>query len=537
MSKVPDFNDLHNAGSMPADVLELADVAADDGPAPAGPLAEAPPDASQEAPQGKAKGKGKGTPEGRPSQAEELLQLAAAAHLFHTADGCGYADVQVNGHRETHKLPHGMGNWLRRAYFKATGTAPAPEALSSALAVLQSRAEFDGPECEVYLRAAPDDARLYIDLADPAWQAVEVDADGWRVVQAPPVRFRRPKAMQALPIPKQGGSVERLRTFVNVSTDDDWILLVAWILATLRGRGPFPVLVLIGEQGTAKSTLTRILRALSDPGKAAERPLPGDDRDMAVAAENAYVLAFGNLSGLAAGKSDALCRLSTGGGFATRELYADRSEAVFDAMRPIILNGIDEFVNRPDLGDRAILLHLEPILAEKRQSEADLWAAFDAARPEILGALLDAVAVGFATLPGLSPVPLPRMADFANWGRACERAYAAPGAFMRAYQGNRAGMVDATLDGDPVAAGVRKLAQQPGGWEGTATELLAALQEFYGDARGVALPKTAKALSDRVRRLATFLRVGGVHVELGARVGKARTRTIRVWADLAAVEG
>jgi hypothetical protein len=89
--------------------------------------------------------------------------------------------------------------------------------------------------------------------------------------------------------------------------------------------------------------------------------------------------------------SATLCRRATGGGFAVRQLYTDQDEVLFDAARPVILNGIEDIVTRPDLADRAVFLTLEPIPEERRRPEAELWAVFEAERPGILGVLLDAV--------------------------------------------------------------------------------------------------------------------------------------------------
>jgi len=64
---------------------------------------------------------------------------------------------------------------------------------------------------------------------------------------------------------------------VNVS-DDDWPLLITWLMAALRSTGPFPALVLVGEQGSAKTVLSKILRALVDPNPAPVRTAPREER-------------------------------------------------------------------------------------------------------------------------------------------------------------------------------------------------------------------------------------------------------------------
>src|SRR5262245_64837822 len=128
-------------------------------------------------------------------------------------------------------------------------------------------------------------------------------------------------------------------------------------------------MVSTGEHGSAKTTFCKILRALIDPNTASMRALPREDRDAFIAANNGHVLAFDNVSGLPAWISDTLCRLATGGGFAVRQLYSDQDEVLFDAARPVMLNGIEDIVTRPDLADRAVFLSLEPIPEERRRPE------------------------------------------------------------------------------------------------------------------------------------------------------------------------
>jgi hypothetical protein len=465
-----------------------------------------------------------------PTQADILIDLAQTAELFHAPDGTGFADLDINGHRETWPIrAKGFRRWLARRFFEATGGAPSSEALQSALNVIEAKAHFDAPERTVHVRIGGFDGRLYLDLGDETWRAVEIDATGWRVIDNPPVRFRRAAGMQALPAPVAGGSVEALRSFLNVRSDADFVLVIAWTLACLRNRGPYPVMVLSGEQGSAKSTFSAILRALLDPNTAPLRALPREDRDLFIAASNGHVLAFDNVSGLPAWISDTLCRLATGGGFAVRQLYSDQDEVLFDAARPVLLNGIEDIVTRPDLADRALFLTLEPIPEERRRPEQELWAAFEAERPRILGALLDAVAKGLAMLPHTRLDRLPRMADFALWATACETALWPAGTFWSAYCGNRDEAVEGVIDADPIAAAVRAVMAARTEWTGTASELLGALAELAGEriAKSKAWPDSPRALAGRLRRAATFLRKIGIEIGF-EREGRARTRIIRI---------
>ena len=83
------------------------------------------------------------------------------------------------------------------------------------------------------------------------------------------------------------------------------------------------------------------------------------------------MLGYDNASGLPDWLSDTFCRLATGGGFSTRELYSDADEVLFASTRPIVLNGIEDIVTRPDLADRAIVLTLPAIPESERKLETD----------------------------------------------------------------------------------------------------------------------------------------------------------------------
>ncbi len=476
-------------------------------------------------------GEGNGERNGRgPKQADILIDLAQSAELFHAPDGTSFADLDINCHRETWPIRgSGFRRWLVHRFFEKTQGAPNSQALQSALNVIEAKAHFDAPERMVHIRVGGLDGKLYLDLGDTTWRAVEIDAAGWRVIDSPSVRFRRAAGMRSLPVPAPGGSIEALRSFLNVQSDADFVLVVAWVLAVLRNKGPYPVMALAGEQGSAKSTFSAILRALLDPNTAPLRALPREDRDLFIAAINGHVLAFDNVSALPSWISDTLCRLATGGGFAVRRLFTDQEEVLFEAARPVILNGIEDVVTRPDLADRALFLTLESIPEERRRPEAELWADFEAERPRILGVLLDAVVQGLKQLPETRLEKLPRMADFALWATACETAFWPAGTFWSAYCGNRNDAVESVIDADPIASGVRALMETRTEWMGTASELLCVLTEPASDrvAKSKSWPENPRALAGRLRRAATFLRKISIEITF-RREGRARTRTILI---------
>jgi hypothetical protein len=334
--------------------------------------------------------------------------------------------------------------------------------------------------------------------------------------------------MLPLPVPERG-SLDTLRPYLNASRNEDFVLLVLWIVAALRHGGPYPVLVLSGAHGTAKSTTSDVLRELVDPNSASLRPIPREERDLFVTAKHSHVLAFDNLSSVPPWLSDSLCRLATGGGHAARKLYTDEEEVLFDAQRPVIVNGIEQLVTRADLAERAIFIQLEQISPEHRLSEHELLANFEKDRASIFGALLEMMVQGLRTLPEIKPRKLPRMADFALWAMACEGAEWRGGTFEQAYSRNREETVESVVDSDPVASAVQELTARtmrtmrtqdsPHGrvyevWAGTASELLSELVTIAIDnmEKDRNWPMTAKELSNRLARATPFLRERGIEI-------------------------
>jgi hypothetical protein len=183
--------------------------------------------------------------------------------------------------------------------------------------------------------------KLYLDLCDRAWRAVEIDDEGWRIVDRPPAKLRRSRGAQPLPEPERRGSLDELRPFFNADSHG-WILIRAFLVAALRPSFPLPILVAKGEQGAGKSTACRVISSLIDPRTSALRGVPREVRDLTAAAKNSWLVCFDNLSRLPEDLADAACRLATGGGFGGRQLYSDHDEAIFDATRPLVFNAITD---------------------------------------------------------------------------------------------------------------------------------------------------------------------------------------------------
>ncbi|MGA9996644.1 MAG: DUF3854 domain-containing protein [Pyrinomonadaceae bacterium] len=452
------------------------------------------------------------------SQSSVLVELIAGTELFHTGEGETFATIPMNNHRETWALKSkGFREWLSKRYYETEGSIPNSQALQDALNTLHGIARHGGPEIETHIRLAAMDSCIWLDLCDKEWRTIKISTQGWEIVSDAPVKFRRTKGMKSLPLPVSGGSVPALRQLVNVS-DGDWPLLISWLAAAFRPDHPFPVLVLHGEQGSAKSTVSKMLRNLIDPNIAPLRSEQRDERDLMIAATNGWIVALDNLSRLPVWLSDALCRLSTGGGFATRTLYENDEETLFMAMRPIILNGIEELATRSDLLDRSLIIHLPAISPDKRKTEAEVWQEFEEIRPLVLGSLLEGVSHALRNIGHVHLEQKPRMADFALWATAAGDALGLEsGAFISAFMGNRESANELALEASPIAPALVEFAQEEGTWTGKSSELLKALNERVSDEikKQQGWPKRSNALSGAVKRIAPNLRAVGIECEMG----------------------
>ena len=254
-------------------------------------------------------------------EASTLVSFAkkTAVEFWHDTRSRPWATITNHGHLENWPID---GNVFQRRlgalFYEKKRSAPSAKAIQDAISVLAGEAVFGGAEYAVFTRVAGQDGYIYLDLANADWQAVEIGPSGWRVISKPPVKFRRSPGMLPLPHPVTGGSINDLRPMLNLNDDQAWVLVRSWLVAAVRDTGPYPVLVLHGEQGSAKSTTARVLRSLVDPNTASLRSQPRDPRDLMIGAANGWILNFDNLSYLPQWLSDAMCRLATGGGFATR---------------------------------------------------------------------------------------------------------------------------------------------------------------------------------------------------------------------------
>ena len=481
---------------------------------------------------------------GKKSRADIAIELMKKkASFFHTAENDAYAEIWRNGHYEVwHTRSQEFELWLRYLYYIETGSAMKKPDLVTAIRQAEAMGLFDGPELEVGLRVARHEGAIHIDLGNDGWEQIQITPEGWRVIQLEesPVKFRRPKGMLSLPHPMPNGQLDWVKGLLNLESDGDWCLIASWLLGAMKPTGPYPILILQGEQGSAKSTVTKMLRSLLDPSTVPNRTLPRTERDLVISAEAARILAYDNVSGIKDLMSDAFCRISTGGGFGTRKLRTDKSEELFNSIRPMIFNGISDLTVRHDFADRALIVTLPPIKAENRLPETVIKREWENIQPYALGSLCDAVAEALRNYENVTIDKSPRMADFAKWVVAAEPALPwQQGRFMTEYEKNRFELIEVAIESDPISLSVMEMMNRmeaPKRWEGAPAALLKVLASYApgNAANKKGWPLAPNIFTNRLRRVQTFLRAKGIEIEKGKSKSGERFIAIRQldqWAE------
>ncbi|MCW7540661.1 hypothetical protein OOT46_22845 [Aquabacterium sp. A7-Y] len=452
-----------------------------------------------------------------PSALDELVALARTeCDLHHDQDRQAVAIISTPRRREVWRVKSsGFEAWLRAAYWRAFGAGATDTIMKAALATLEAAGINDGDQVEVHLRVARYQDGYVIDLCDEHWQAVHVTPDGWRIVSRSPVLFTRTASMRALPEPEAGpGDVTLLLRYTNVPPAD-FPMLLAWLIECFRPDTPFPVLELVGEQGSAKSTTQSVLRSLVDPNKVMLRGRPKSVEDIFVAAHNNWLVSYENLSSLTAEQQDAFCTLATGGGFAARQLYSNGEEHVMETKRPAVLNGIAVVATRPDLIDRVVHIDMPVIAPERRKDDSETRDAWERDRPRAFAGLLDLFSRVLDYLPEVQLEQKQRMADFERLGAAVSYCLGWEEVdFQRRYAEMVRAGAERALEGNPVAQALDKfLAKRipPISWKGTAGQLYDELNQYIVHDR-TTWPRSPKGLSDQLRRIAPAYRTKGIEI-------------------------
>jgi hypothetical protein len=412
---------------------------------------------------------------------------------------------------------HSLRATLAKLFYEKNATTARAQDLADALLVLEGRAaDLDPTDVALRVGRDPDDGRIILDLGRDDGAVVAVGAGYWDILDRSPILFFRTAATLPLPQPYADGNLDGLRELLNVD-DEDWPLLAAWVVAALIQDIPHPVLTLLGEQGTAKSTAARLLASLIDPCAAQLRTAPRDVTDWAVACAGSWVTGLDNVSDISPWLSDAICRAVTGDGLLRRELYTTSDVSVLAFRRVIALTMIDVDSLSGDLAERLLSVELQRIDENNRRHEQEIMATWRRTQPTVLGGLLDLTAAVLTRLPRITLDAHPRMADFARILAAVDGILYTNG--LDRYLDQARVLSRTVAEADPVAVKIQEVVTAR--WQGRASELLDTLTPEQPPRHW---PKTPQGMGVRLRRIAPALRKLGWTIDQPPRSDKEGSR-------------
>lgn len=482
-----------------------------------------------------AREKGFGEVEGEgETQSAKLVALALAEGMFLFRDAANrdvaMATLPHTGPAIAYRVTStSVKLWLRNLAYRTWGKPVASHPLAEAVSTMEAIGLFDAPPLPVFARVAGDSKAIAIDLGDDGGRVVHIRPDGWSIEATSAHKFVRGAGFRSLPMPEAGNdSLRQLRTFLGLG-DQNYRLLLAFLVNALRPEGPYFILLVEGEQGSGKSFFCEIIKRVIDPNGALRVRLPDKPQDLMIQAKEYRLLSFDNASGMSAEMSDALCSLSTGGGFAVRKLYTDGDLYVMTYTRPFMINGIGGYANRPDLMERAIPIRLPAMPEGGRKTEEELLAEFEQMLPGVLGALYDAVAHALREYSTIEPPRHLRMADAARWIGAAEEGLGEEvGAVISSIDVAQNEFVVDRINDDPLVLALRKVVR-PHGFEGYVGELFAEIVEMHDAVHHRSLPKSPSHLSAQLTRVRPAMAKAGIRMEF---LGKDRKGSkIRIWLE------
>jgi putative DNA primase/helicase len=460
------------------------------------------------------------------NRAQLLDEVCSEFTPWSTEDGRLFLDYLDGKIRRTLAISS-TGHCDFRGYFTSICVdrykfVPNGDFVSAAQAYFAHRVRRDGQKVKDYLRVGGTVGDLYIDCANDSNDSWHITADGIERVVGGPSHFRFLRGAGMLPLVEPdldcpASALPKLLGEFLEADENTLMLLTAWLIGTVRPEGPYPVLIVNGEQGSGKSTALRLLRRIIDPHALDMRTPPEDQRDLQAMVRNSFVLAFDNVSYISNKMSDALCVISTGtGAQGGRALYTNAEESAVRVCRPVALNGIPDVVERGDLLDRSMQIHLPRIPPEKRRDDYEFWQQFNGKVPQFLGALMNAALISTREYKNVVLAEKPRMSAFAVWVAASEKELGWPeGKLLSVYKNNRMDAESQLLEFNGTASSILRIMEELEEFSGTYPELIAKCEMHLGPKEK--LPQSSHAFAAELRRIQPALERHGLRFFKGGR--------------------
>jgi len=357
--------------------------------------------------------------------ANRLIRLVEEQKIefFHDEHAETYASYLIKGRQKIRKLESkDFKSYIKKLFWDKEKYVPNKETINNTLEIFEAKASYEGKQHNLHTRVARHNESIYYDLGDD--RAVCINKDGWKIIEVPPILFKRftHQKIQAIPVDEGIETIYDVFKFVNIVDPDQQLLFISNLVETLIPDIPHPIDIFHGAQGSCKSTASRVKKKLIDPSSLELMSSPTSQEEFIQQASHHLCITLDNMTYIKPWLSDCLCRFVTGEGTSKRKLYTDDEDIIYSFRRCITINGINNVAYKPDLLERSIIIELQSIQPDTRRNEADLWKDFEENRPRILGAIFNILSRAMIYYGDVKLAEKPRMADFATWGCAIAMA-------------------------------------------------------------------------------------------------------------------
>jgi len=465
------------------------------------------------------------------SKAQKVLELAETncTKLFTDQFDIAHAALAVNAHTEILPLKSSrFKNWLARLAYKEGSLVVDTQTIKDVTGILTAKALFEGEQKSLALRVATikDSGNWYYDLTNSKWEFVEITNREWNIVSDGLIIFHRYSQLpQAYPSKEYPSDIfDKFMDILNISGNENRLLLKVYIISMFIPEIPKVILMLHGEQGSAKTTLEELIKMLVDPSIAKTFAFPRDVNEFIQQLSHNYVTFYDNISIIKDWISDLLCRAATGSAFSKRMLYTDDEDFIYSLKRCVGFNGINLGASKADLLDRGVIIQLERVRKDKWRKIEDIWKEFEQIRPQLLGYIFDILVKVKKWRDEGTPlnITLSRMADWTEHAEIIARCMGyKENDLVKAYYKNTEIQIGEVIESSPIAIALidfmtslsddkQEQTNTPTTW----LNILKAQADSIGiDTKAKSWPKGPQIMSRRLKELKTSLRERSIEVE------------------------
>jgi len=460
--------------------------------------------------------------EKREKEEKELEILKTKCSFFVDQFNTPCVAINVDGHLEIYQIKSKMYSHYLTNFIIENKLGISKQKIEKLKIISEAYAIKNKVQYSLYNRCAYYDGAYYLDLCSKDWSVIKITPGKWEKVNLSFPLFRRYNHMKELVINDKGTKedFDKFMKLHNFSNDNQRLLTACYLGTCLISGIPHIILIVVGQQGSAKSSLQTDIRKIVDNSEINKLKLPVNQNEFTQQLQHHYLPLYDNVRWLQDWQQDDFCRAVTGEGFSKRELFSDDNDVIYKYMRCPIMNGINTPGTRADFLDRSVIITLERISEEKRRPQKEVDEEVDLLAPKVLKYLLDTVSKSLTNFDAVSKElkgKLPRMADFCIHGESMSRNLGhKPLEFYDAYMENIREQNTIVIENNIVSDLIRKLMAEKDTWKGMTSVLYKELKKLAEESDIKVgknnFPGAPNALSRRVNELKYNLLKAGIEI-------------------------